>query len=62
MKVFVNEDTCIGCGLCADTCPDIFEVIEDKAVVKISEVPENYEELVKEAKDNCPVDAISIEE
>lgn len=62
MKVFVDGDACIGCGLCADTCPDIFEIVNDKAIVKVSSVPKNYEDLVKEARNNCPVDAISIEE
>ncbi len=62
MKVFVNEDLCIGCGLCVDTCPDIFEIVDDKSIVRVSEVPKTYEDLVKEARDNCPVDAISIEE
>lgn len=62
MKVFVDEDLCIGCGLCADTCPDIFEIVDDKSIVRVSEVPKTYEDLVKEARDNCPVDAISIEE
>lgn len=62
MKVYVDTDLCVGCGLCADTCPDIFELVDDKAVTKVEEVPKSYEDLVKEARDNCPVDAISIEE
>ncbi len=34
-KVHVDEDLCIGCGLCADTCPDVFELGDDgKAKVK----------------------------
>lgn len=36
MKAIVDEETCIGCGLCAETC--------------------------KEAAENCPVEAIQIEE
>ena len=29
MKYFVN-DGCIGCGLCAGTCPDVFSMSEDE--------------------------------
>lgn len=61
MKVSVDQDLCIGCGLCADTCPDVFELKEDKAFVKVEEVPEKVQELVKEAAENCPVDAIKVE-
>lgn len=61
MKVTVDKDACIGCGLCADTCPEVFELIDDKATVKVTEIPESKLELVKEAVDNCPVDAISLE-
>lgn len=62
MKACVDQEICIGCGLCADTCPEVFELKEDKAYVKVQDVPKNLEDKVKEAKDNCPVDAISIEE
>lgn len=62
MKACVDKDVCIGCGLCADTCPEVFELKEDKAYVKVDEVPANLEDKVKEARDNCPVDAISVEE
>jgi len=61
MKVKVDQDVCIGCGLCADTCPDVFELKDDKAYVKIAEIPEDKLSLVKEAAANCPVDAISVE-
>lgn len=62
MKAYVDGDVCIGCGLCADSCPDIFELVDDKAVVKVSPIPKDYEDLVKEARENCPVDAIRVEE
>jgi len=32
-KVWIDEDACTGCGLCEDTCPEVFE-INDVAVVK----------------------------
>ena len=62
MRVIVDEETCIGCGLCAETCPDVFEMNDDKAKVKVDEVPEDATESCKEAVESCPVEAIQIEE
>ncbi len=53
----VDKEKCIGCGACAVNCNN-FEMKEDKAVAKETEV----EELGcnQEAVDICPVDAIII--
>lgn len=61
MKAKVDSDLCTGCGLCADSCPEVFEMAGDMARVKASPVPKNAEDCTREAKDNCPVEAISIE-
>jgi ferredoxin len=37
-------------------------MIDDKARSKVDEVPENVVETCKEAAENCPVEAIQIEE
>jgi ferredoxin len=58
MRVTVDEETCIGCGLCAEECPEVFEMNDDKVRVKIDEVPEDAVDSCKEAADNCPVEAI----
>jgi ferredoxin len=62
MKVTVDEETCIGCEVCVDTCPEVFEMVGDKARVKINEVPKDVVESCREAAENCPVEAIQIED
>lgn len=62
MKAFVDQDTCIGCGLCPSICPDVFELGDDgKAHAIVDQVPDDAEDTAVEAKDSCPVDAIAVE-
>jgi len=60
MKVRV-EDTCTSCGLCVDTCPEVFQMGDDMAEVIVEMVPAGLEEEVLQAADECPVEAIIIE-
>ena len=60
MKVRI-EDTCTACGLCVDTCPDVFEMGEDIAEVKVTEVPEALEVDVQQAAEECPSESIIVE-
>ena len=60
MKAFVDENTCISCGLCEGICSEVFNLDAGYAVA--GEVSEENESLVIEACDSCPVEAISIEE
>lgn len=60
MKVTVDKDACTGCGLCSDTCPEVFEVSDSLAVVKVAEVPAQVAKTCREAVDNCPVECIMI--
>lgn len=62
MKGYVDEDECIGCELCPDICPEIFEMNDDgKAEAKDIEIAEDVEDSAKEAEESCPVDAITIQ-
>lgn len=59
MKVEVDQDLCISCGACIDTCPEVFDWNEDeKAYAKVDEVPPEVEEECKEALEGCPTEAI----
>jgi len=60
MKAVVDETLCIGCGLCEEICPIVFELVDGLAKVKVAEVPPEEEGHCREAEDSCPVDAISI--
>ena len=55
------EDTCTACGLCVDTCPDVFEMGSDRAQVIAETVPPEMEDVVQQAADECPVEAIFVE-
>ena len=64
MIAIVDQDLCIGCGLCSDLCPEVFEMgdDDDKAKVIVGEVPEEVEDACRDAAEQCPVEAIQIEE
>ena len=57
-KVHINEDECIGCGSCADICPDVFEMnheLEKSFVIK----PEGGDEdCILDAMGECPMSCI----
>ncbi len=58
-KVWIEEG-CVSCGLCADTCPDVFEMADDAAKVKDGADLGN-EDSIKQAANDCPVTVIKFE-
>lgn len=60
MKVRIEEN-CTACGLCVNTCPEVFTMGQEMAEVLVEVVPAMYEEAVQRACDECPVEAIVIE-
>lgn len=58
MRFCVNAQ-CVGCGLCADTCPEVFSMTDEGTAQSIAaEVPAQAEAAALEAMQNCPVSAI----
>ncbi len=62
MKVTVDKDKCLGCGICEGLAPEVFSLAnEPYAEVLVNPVPEEYQEAVKQSAEECPEEAIIIE-
>ena len=60
MKVRI-DDSCTACGLCNESCPEVFELGDYMAKVIVDEVPPDQEDCVEQAAEECPVEAIIVE-
>lgn len=61
MKAFVDQDTCISCGMCVSACNEVYEFNDDgKASCIVDAIPPECEEDARQAAQNCPVDAIKV--
>ncbi len=59
MNVVIDPLLCTSCGLCVDLCPEVFEMGVEVAEVYTDPVPLDQMDCVKEAEEECPVEAIS---
>lgn len=63
MKAVVDKDLCIGCGICEGTAPEVFSLAtEPYAVVIQDPVAEENQEAVRQAAEDCPETAITVED
>lgn len=61
MKVYVENESCIGCGLCVSLCSDVFKIGDSgKSEIKI-ENSSDFESEIKQCVEACPVNAIKVE-
>lgn len=58
--VTIDKATCIGCGVCAQLCPKVFEMQDDGKSEVIDATGDN--DCAQSAIDACPVNAIAWEE
>ncbi len=56
------QDTCTACGLCCDTCPEVFDMGDDIAEVLTDEISEELKSTFQQAAEECPVAAIMIDD
>lgn len=58
----VNQETCIGCGMCLAFAESVFAFNADGKVENVlGEIPADLEAAVEEAAANCPAQAIEVE-
>ena len=74
MRVWIDQRSCVGNGICAEICPEVFALTEgDIAYVRDGQrllpggregtltVPRALEDAVVEAADECPAACIYVE-
>jgi ferredoxin len=62
MKIRIDTTRCIGCGLCEESLPELFSIGEFTASVSTPYVPTEWETDVRDIAEDCPTDAIIIDE
>jgi ferredoxin len=60
-KVIIDQDECIGCEACVETCPSVFGFDDEEAKAFVIENSDPEEDCVDEAIASCPVECISKE-
>jgi ferredoxin len=66
---WVEKDTCIACGACGATAPDIYDY-DDEGLAEViysadgnhgnTEIPEDLYDDLQDAADGCPTDSIKV--
>ncbi len=63
IKAIVNQDVCIGCGMCIEMCPEVFKYNEDDKSEVVGEInTDDLKDKALDAQEVCPVDAIEVYE
>lgn len=60
MKVSIDVSTCVGCGLCEQGCPEVFQVQGD-GLAHILGHTCGVNHNLKEIAESCPVNSIKVE-
>ena len=68
IKIKLDRESCIGCGLCENIAPDYFRIDEtgcssvvQDTIDEKNTANENIVKAVMDAKESCPAQIISIE-
>ncbi len=59
MKVTINKDKCLGCGMCVGINNDVFDFDDDGlAIANSDKINDENKDNVEDAINSCPVGAI----
>jgi len=59
MAVTIDQEACIGCGVCEGLYPDLFEMSGD-GKAKVKDLPNYDASLAQDAAAQCPTNAITV--
>lgn len=63
LKVIANRAACCGYGVCAEICPEVYQLDDNGIVVLVTDtVPEGIEEKAREGAAACPQNALEVVE
>lgn len=58
-SVAIDEEACSGCGTCAAIAEECFALNEETEKAYVTDIGKCSEDLIQEAMDTCPEEAIS---
>ena len=58
LKIKVNKENCIGCGLCVNICPEVFAMDENGKSEVLEGDIEKFNNAINDSIESCPVNAI----
>lgn len=62
MDIKIDQEKCISCGLCPSLMPNIFILDPKTGKAQVKNQPKKLSLNLKSTIENCPVDAISIDD
>jgi ferredoxin len=61
MKIIIDENACVGCGLCVNLCPEVF-LLKDNNIAKVKSEEPSCDKNLHKIASQCPVNAILVKD
>ncbi len=60
-QVIIDQDECIGCEACVETCPDVFAFDDEEEKATVIDGADADADCIDEAIASCPAECITRE-